>query len=346
MKIMLPDTASTPHKPMISVVLPAYNEVMGIEKTIDTVQAQLTAQNTLCEIIVVDDGSTDGTFERLQWLSLQNKDLKAIRLSRNFGKEAALLTGLKVASGEAVITMDSDLQHPPETISQMLEKWRQGFAVVHAVKNERRCDGVMARWRAAAFNFLFEMLGGVSLKNASDFILLDRAVKDVIVHCLPERMRFYRGLAHWVGFRQTIVQFDVASRWDNGHGRWTLVDLVNLATTALVSFTTTPLRIIAILGSATLLIGLIIGGEALISWFSGRSVSGFVTIIGTLLIIGSFIMISLGIIGEYIAKIYEETKARPTGVIETSFGFETLIPRNSQLKKENHDIGTSLEINV
>lgn len=346
MKIMIPDTTVTQHKPLISVVLPAYNEVMGIEKTIATVKTQLTEQNTRCEIIVVDDGSTDGTWERLQWLSLRNSALKAIRLSRNFGKEAALLAGLKAARGDAVITMDSDLQHPPETIARMLEKWRQGFSVVHAVKNQRKCDGVLARWRAAAFNALFEMLGGVNLKNASDFILLDRAVTEVITRYLPERMRFYRGLAHWVGFRQTIVHFDVARRWDNGNGRWKLADLINLATTALVSFTTTPLRIIAILGMATLLIGLIIGGEALFSWFTGRSVSGFVTLIGTLLIIGSFIMISLGIIGEYIAKIYEETKARPTGIVETSFGFGSLIPENSRFKKENHNIETSLEINV
>jgi glycosyltransferase involved in cell wall biosynthesis len=333
-------------KPLISVILPAFNEIESIEHTICAVSAQMMEQNTQYEIIVVDDGSSDGTYEMLQWLSLQHKALKAIRLSRNFGKEAALFTGLNAANGEAIITMDSDLQHPPETITLMIEAWRQGFAVVHAVKNERKSDSFIARWRAAAFNFLFEILGGVNLKDASDFILLDRAVKDVIIHRLPERMRFYRGLTHWVGFKQTIVHFDVAQRWDKSRSRWTWTSLFNLATTALVSFTTTPLRIIAVLGSATLLIGSFIGVEALVSWFLGRAVSGFVTIIGTLLIIGSFIMISLGIIGEYIAKIYEETKARPPGIIETSFGFETLTIENNKIKNGNHNFETSFQINA
>jgi hypothetical protein len=151
-------------------------------------------------------------------------------------------------------------------------------------------------------------------------------------------MRFYRGLARWVGFKQTSVNFNVAERWDKSKGRWSIRSLVNLASTALVSFTTTPLRLIAVLGMISLLIGLIIGFDALISWQLGNTVSGYATIIGTLLIIGSCIMISLGIIGEYISKIYEEIKARPIALIESSFGFDNGVSNNCGAIDEQHGI--------
>jgi polyisoprenyl-phosphate glycosyltransferase len=315
-------TMVAPKKPTISIVIPAYNEAEGIENTVRVVHDELSRAGTVHELIVVDDGSPDGTYETLQRLSQKFPTLKAIRLSRNFGKEAALLAGLKGSSGDAVITMDADLQHPPAVVPQLIQKWQEGYKIVHAVKATRGSESRLAKWRASAFNFIFEKLGGISLKHSSDFILMDREARNVMIRCLPERMRFYRGLAHWMGFKQTIVSFDVADRWDKGKSRWSMMSLVNLATTALVSFTSTPLRIVTVLGFVTLAIGLIIGLEALVSWLLGRSVSGFATTIGTLLIIGSFIMISLGIIGEYIAKIYEEIKGRPTCIVECSFGLK------------------------
>lgn len=309
-------------KPMISIIIPAYNESIGIRNTIREVHNVMADAGIAYEIIVVDDGSSDNTFKTLQGLSQKFETLKAIHFSRNFGKEAALLAGLKASTGDAVITMDSDLQHPPATIPQLIEKWQQGYKVVHAVKSKRLCDSRFVKWRASLFNWIFEKLGGISLKNSSDFILLDCEAKDIMIHCLSERMRFYRGLAHWIGFRQAIVYFNVAERWDKTNGRFSITSLFNLATTAMVSFTSAPLRIITFLGMLTLALGLVIGAEALISWIMGRSISGFVTTIGTLLIIGSFIMISLGIIGEYVAKIYEEIKGRPHYIVESSFGFQ------------------------
>jgi hypothetical protein len=166
---------------------------------------------------------------------------------------------------------------------------------------------------------LVSKLGGVDLRNASDFKLLDRVVVNAIVQGLPERQRFYRGLSAWVGYRHTSVPFDVEARVQ-GQGKWTLWKLAELATTATVSFTSAPLRIVTILGLLTLGFGFAVGTEALIRWLQGQAVSGFTTMITTLLILGSFIMISLGIIGEYIAKIYDEIKARPPYLVESSVG--------------------------
>jgi glycosyltransferase involved in cell wall biosynthesis len=307
---------------LVSIVIPVYNEVSAIEKTVTEVNTDLIKAGIMHEIIVIDDGSADGTYKVLQSLSQQFHNLKAVRFSRNFGKEAALLAGLKAAVGDAVVTMDGDLQHPPAMIPVLVEKWRQGYKVVHAVKESRNCDSRIVRWRAFLFNSIFNTLGGMDLKGSSDFILMDRMAKDIIVNHLPERMRFYRGLAHWIGFDQAIVYFKVAERKDESQSKWSMVMLFNLATTALVSFSGTPLRIITVLGLLVLLLGLVIGLDALISWYSGTAISGFATTIGTILIIGSFIMISLGIIGEYLARIYEELKARPISVIQDFFGFD------------------------
>jgi hypothetical protein len=178
-------------------------------------------------------------------------------------------------------------------------------------------------------------MGGVNLDNSSDFKLLDRVVVDTITQALPERQRFYRGLTDWVGFSRERLLFDVEER-ASGAGKWSIRGLIGLAITAIVSFTSAPLRIVTGLGLATLVFGLLVAGEALWGWFQGRAVSGFTTTIFTLLIIGSFIMISLGIIGEYIAKIYDEIKRRPTYLIEHAVGVEPRSPlATSQTTQQN-----------
>jgi len=273
------------------------------------------------EIIVVDDGSRDETFERVKALAVNDPRIKGLRFSRNFGKEAALLAGLRVARGEAIVTIDSDLQHPPALIPRMIEAWRDGAMVVDAVKRSRENDGVLTRIRAGLFNALVSKLGGINLRNASDFKLLDRTIVDAIARGLPEHQRFYRGLVDWVGYRHVTIPFDVEARAE-GQGKWSVWKLVDLATTAIVSFTSAPLRIVTFLGMLTLLFGFAVGTEALIGWARGRAVSGFTTTITTLLVLGSLIMISLGIIGEYIAKIYDEIKGRPSYLVETALGFE------------------------
>jgi hypothetical protein len=207
----------------------------------------------------------------------------------------------------------------------MIEAWKQGAKVVDGVKRSRAADGALTRLRAKIFNATLSRLGGINMENSSDFKLLDRVAVHAITRALPERQRFYRGLADWLGYQHASIPFDVEER-AKGQGKWSLLGLVGLATTAIVTFTSAPLRIVTGLGIATLLFGLFVAGDALISWFQGRAVSGFVTTIITLLIIGSFIMISLGIIGEYIAKIYDEIKRRPSYLIESTVGIDTTSP--------------------
>jgi hypothetical protein len=203
----------------------------------------------------------------------------------------------------------------------MIEEWRQGAMVVDAVKRRRENDGILTRLRAGLFNSLLSRLGGINMENSSDFKLLDRLVVDAIARELPERQRFYRGLADWVGYRHASIPFDVEARAE-GQGKWSVWKLMQLATTAIVSFTSAPLQIVTVLGILTLLLGVVVGADALIAWFQGRAVSGFATTIITLLVVGSFIMISLGIMGEYLAKIYDEIKARPTYLVESAVGFD------------------------
>jgi len=306
---------------LLSVVVPAHNEAAGIANAMDAIKATLATCGMEWEIIVVDDGSRDKTFARLTELARADARIKSIRLSRNFGKEAALLAGLRSAQGDAVVTIDSDLQHPPQLIPAMIDAWRGGATVVDAEKRSREKDGVLTRLRARLFYSLLSKLGGINLQNSSDFKLMDRVVVDAITRDLPESQRFYRGLSDWVGYSHETIPFDVESRV-KGEGKWTFWGLIGLATTAIVSFTSAPLRIVTILGFTTMLFGLIVATEALIGWFRGDTVSGFTTIVITLLILGSFIMISLGIIGEYIAKIYDEVKHRPSYLIENSIGIE------------------------
>ena len=306
---------------LLSVVVPAHNEAAGIAHATSVILNALASCGMKLELIVVDDGSRDDTFERVRELSRKDPRIKGLRFSRNFGKEGALLAGLKSASGDAVVTIDSDLQHPPALIPRMIEEWRNGAAVVDAVKRSRENDGLLTRMRAGLFNALLSRLGGINLENASDFKLLDRVVVDAITRELPERQRFYRGLADWVGYRHASVPFDVGTRAE-GQGKWSLWRLVGLATTAIVSFTSAPLQIVTVLGVLTLGLGFVVGADAMIAWFQGRAVSGFATTIITLLVVGSFIMISLGIIGEYLAKIYDEIKARPSYLVESAVGFE------------------------
>lgn len=315
MTLRVPFTNTEIPPTLISIVLPAHNEEAGIILAIDTLSRTLEQCEARWEIVIVDDGSRDQTFAIVSARAASDDRIRGVRFSRNFGKEAALLAGIKLARGDAVITMDADLQHPPNVIPQLISAWRDGAKVVHAVKQQRDHDSRVMKIRAWIFNKTVSWLGGINIQNSSDFKLMDRVVVDVISRQLPERQRFYRGLADWVGYKHVEIPFSVAER-NYGEGKWSLFALLELAMTALVSFTSAPLRIVTIMGSLTLVLGLVLSVETLWSWFQDEAVSGFATIILTLLIIGSFIMISLGIIGEYIAKIYEEVKARPVYLID------------------------------
>jgi len=324
-KTALPDNnmpSTTPFR--ASIIIPAFNEAATITHTVSVIKEVIQQCTDSLELIIVDDGSSDETFDKVAQMAATNKQLKGIRFSRNFGKESAILAGLKAADGDIAITIDADLQHPPTLIPAMIDKWKQGARVVHAVKNDRSNDTAIARFRASLFNHLLEKMGGIETRNSSDFKLLDRIAVDILVKELPERGRFYRGLSNWIGFKQANVLFDVAPR-SGGESKWSMLSLAGLAITAIVSFTSAPLRIVTVLGFVTLAFGLLVGIDTLWSWSLGEAISGFATIIITILILGSFTMISLGIIGEYIAKIYNEIKSRPTYLIESVAGFDITI---------------------
>ncbi len=311
--------------PIISAVIPAYNESQGLKDAITKIAEILDACEKNWEIVIVDDGSSDQTYQQIVQLSKAEPRIKGIALSRNFGKEAAMLAGLEHAKGEAVIILDSDLQHPPSLIPEMIEKWHSGAQIVHAVKRSRKDDSAGKKAAAYCINQLISSLGGININNSSDFKLLDREIVDIIVHRLPERERFFRGLTSWLGFAEEYIYFDVATR-QGDESKWSFWSLLELAITALTSFTSLPLRIVTFLGFATLILGFFVAGDTFLSLLKGQAVSGFATIIICLLLIGSFIMISLGIIGEYIAKIYEEVKARPHYLVKASVGIKDKKP--------------------
>lgn len=324
---------------VVSVVMPAHEEADVIERAIREVARALGETGLVREIIVVDDGSRDETFERARSLAEQTSGVKVLRLSRNFGKEAAILAGLRAASGDAVITIDADLQHPPRLIPQMVRRWQEGARVVNGVKCSQHRPSSLNRAGVELFNAVLAAFAGLNLRDASDYKLLDRTVVDAIVTDFPERTRFYRGLADWVGYEQVNVPFEVEER-AGGRTKWSLLGLVKLAISAVISFTAMPLRVVTLLGALTFVLGLGVGTDALISWSRGEAVSGFATIIITLCIIGSFIMISLGVMGEYISRIFQETKRRPPYLIETRIGFENGEGRSGYIDSASTGGGT------
>ncbi len=299
--------------PVFSAVLPALNEAAGITTALGRISAVLQPIDPNFEILVVDDGSADATFRLTAEAARRDPRIRGLRLSRRFGKEAALAAGLQHARGRAIITLDADLQHPPESIPEMAALWRQGAQIVHGVKRERGDQG-LRRGSARFFNRLFARAAGFDLRDSSDFKLLDRQVARLLTRQLPERTRFYRGLSRWVGFTQAQVEFDVAPR-HSGETQWGTLDLARYALENLTAFSALPLRLVPLLGLVMLGVALLLGIEALISRLSGDAVSGFATLEITLLFTGSLIMIGLGIIGQYLSLIYTEIKARPLYLI-------------------------------
>ena len=306
---------SRPILPIVSVVLPAYGEAEHLADSLQAIRAQAQLTGAPFELVVVDDGSTDETWSVLQRLAAEMPELRAVSLARNFGKEGAIRAGLEIARGEAVVLMDCDLQHPAELIPQMYRLWRdEDYQVVNAVKEDRGKEGVLARFCAKSFYRLFQQLSGIELAGASDFKLLDRKVVDVFCH-LPERNLFFRGIVPWVGFRQTELSFSVNER-AGGESKWSVLRRAYLAINAIVSFTTVPLQFVTALGGLFLVFAVALAGQTLYVKLSGGAVEGFTTIILMLAFMGSILMLSLGIIGQYLAQIYQELKRRPRYLVK------------------------------
>ena len=304
--------------PLVSVVVPLHDESAGLRESLAAMLAALRALATPFELIAVDDGSTDPTWSIIADAARADASIRGLRLSRQFGKEAALCAGLASARGDVAVTMDGDLQHPPEVITRMLDAWREGADVVDGVKIAETSRTPLGRMQSRLFYGTLRALSGYDLRGASDFKLLDRRALEAYL-ALPERHVFYRGMVTWLGFRRAEVPFEAPARRAGG-SQWGFAKLIRLALTAVTSFSSAPLHFITTLGFAFLLFALVVGAQTLWRKLNGSAIEGFTTVIILLLIIGSVIMIGLGVIGEYVARIYDEVKARPRYVVAESAG--------------------------
>lgn len=301
---------------MLSIILPVYNEESNIENAYQAIKGILLPKGIDFELVFVNDGSKDRSFEIIHKLADTVKDARILGLSfsRNFGKEAAIFAGLSHATGDVCAVMDCDLQHPPETLLEMYELWEQGFEIIEGVKRSRGKENIIYKGFARLFYKLISHSTGIEMYRSSDFKMLDRKVVDEYVK-LTERNIFFRALSSWLGYKSAVVEFDVKER-ASGTTKWSIKSLVKYAIGSICSFTTAPMQLITLSGVIFFIFAAILGVQSIIKWAAGRALEGFTTVILLLLIIGSLIMISLGIIGYYLARIYEEIKGRPRSIVD------------------------------
>ena len=298
---------------MLSVIIPAYNEEKMIQKTADTVAGILTEAGIPFEIVFVNDGSRDHTWDQIEKAAARDVHVCGIHFSRNFGKESAIFAGLANASGDCCAVMDCDLQHPPGILVKMYRLWEQGYEVVEGVKRSRGKESRLHKLCAGLFYRIMSRAVQIDMSRASDFKLLDRKAVDALL-AMPERNAFFRALSSWIGYKTTSVEFDVQERTE-GESKWSTWSLVKYAVTNMVAFSAVPMQLVTVAGVFMIFFALILGIQSLVHYFTGHAVEGFTTVILLILIVGSLIMVSLGIIGYYISKIYEEVKGRPKYLI-------------------------------
>ena len=298
---------------MLSIISPAFNEEGMIPITSATISDIMESADIPCELVFVDDGSTDATWQRICDQCDARENVVGVHFSRNFGKESAMFAGLEKASGDCCVIIDCDLQHPPEKIVEMYRLWQEGYEVVEGVKESRGEEKAVHGFAANTFYKLISKATGMDMTDASDFKLLDRKVVDAINE-MPERNVFFRALSYWVGFKKTSVSYCVRERVA-GESKWSTWSLVKYALTNIASFSSAPLHIVTVLGVIMLVVSVVLGAIALVQKISGQALGGFTTVILIQLFSGSIIMISIGIIGYYISKIYEEIKGRPRYII-------------------------------
>ncbi|MBR6172003.1 MAG: glycosyltransferase family 2 protein [Eubacterium sp.] len=298
---------------LLSVVLPAYNEEEMIEKAANTIADILSKEKIEYELIFVDDGSKDSTWEKICEAADRNDKVRGVSFSRNFGKESAMFAGLTEAEGDCVAVLDCDLQHPPEKLVEMYRLWEQGYEVIEGVKSSRGNESAAHGFAAKTFYRIISKSTGVDMSRASDFKLLDRKAV-LVLQNLPERNAFFRALSSWVGFKTAQISYDVRER-EAGQSKWSTISLTKYAMSNITSFTSFPMQIVTFLGVFMLILSVILTVISLVQYFSGTAAAGFTTVITLQCFTGSVIMIALGIIGYYIAKIYNEVQGRPKYII-------------------------------
>ncbi len=304
----------------ISCVVPVFNEEAIVLTFIEKLQATLQALTNRYEIILVDDGSRDTTLQKI--LSLpKNPHVKLLGLSRNFGKEIALTAGIEHASGDVVILMDADFQHPLEMLSPFLQEWAQGYDMVYGVRIDRENESYIKRQFARLFYWLMQKITSIQIpKNAGDFRLLDKQIVTALKQ-FPERTRFMKGLYAWVGYKKTALPYDVKER-AAGKSSWGFYKLTELAITGITSFSDIPLRVWSFIGFIISLISFFYALYIItVTLMYGADLPGFPTLVVAIMFLGGIQLLSIGILGEYIARIFTEVKQRPKYLLQIKEGF-------------------------
>jgi len=300
---------------MLSVVAPAYNEAENIGRFVARVVAVLEEMDEDWEIVLVDDGSTDATWRAIEDQAQGDARIRGIRLSRNFGHQLALSAGLSVAKGDGVITMDSDLQHPPEVIASLVAAARAGNDVVYAVRGDDDSAGFWKRFTARVFYWLLNRLSSLELpQGAADYRYVSRRVVDVLLE-MPERHRFLRGLVRWAGYSQTFVEYSRGTR-EAGDSKYSLRHMLLFAWDGVVSFSSFPLRVASVIGVCVSLLGWIYLVYVLcVRIFTDRAIQGWTSVTAAVLLLGGVQLIFLGVIGQYLGRMYDDVKRRPLFLI-------------------------------
>ncbi|MBD8032566.1 glycosyltransferase family 2 protein [Solibacillus merdavium] len=307
---------------LLSIILPAYNEEENINLSYNVISELMYNNSIDYELVYINDGSKDNTWDRIEEISRDDKVL-AINFSRNFGKEAAIEAGLKMCNGDCAVVLDCDLQHPPDMIISMYRLWEVGYEVIEGVKVSRGKESFVYKLFSKIFYSSISKVTKFKMDKSSDFKLLDRKVINEL-NQLPEKNRFFRALSYWVGFKQATVEFEVQERV-NGESKWSFGSLIKYAISNITSFTSAPLHLVSLIGVIYLIFATLLGGYSLISYFTGNSLEGFTTIILLLLLVGGTITLSIGILGIYINKIFEEIKSRPSYIISKKIHGKTKV---------------------
>ncbi|CAM2997935.1 glycosyltransferase family 2 protein [Cupriavidus taiwanensis] len=294
----------------LSVIIPAYNEAASLPLALPRIVSELAQLVSRFEIVIVNDGSSDQTAAVADELAKRHRFVRAIHFSRNFGKEAALEAGLTYARGRGLLFIDADLQHPPALIPQMIRAWRAGADVVNARKRHRGEERAAYGAASRLFYRMFERATGFAFEGASDYKLLDRQVADALLRC-PERDRFFRGLVAWVGFHQVDIPFDVAPR-EAGRSSWSVAGLMRYSLRSLVAFSSLPLQAVAMAGFAGVVLSFLLILQTVARYLSGNALDGFTTVIIAQAAFSSLLLLAVGVLAVYLARVYDAQKQRPS----------------------------------
>lgn len=298
---------------LLSVIIPSFNEEENVENTAKVIGDILHEAQIEYELLFISDGSKDETYPKIKAMAASDSHVRGLEFSRNFGKEAAIFAGMSAARGDCLVFIDCDLQHPPKTIVEMYRLWEEGFEIVEGIKSSRGKEGIIHKMFVGIFYGIMSSLMKIDMNATSDFKLIDRKVAEALLK-FPERNTFFRALSFWAGFKSTKVEFDVQER-AAGKSKWSFTGLVKYAISNTTSFTTAPLQFVTIAGILLVIFSVALGIETLVRYFMGNAVEGFTTVILLILLIGGCIMMSLGLIGHYLARIYDEVKGRPKYII-------------------------------